>query len=284
MAADDIKIPLIGEVPKKYALGGVAVTVVIVGVVILRKRNAANSAGAANAGNASVSGTDATGGMVTDPAGNVCAALDGNSGYCPGSAEDQAYQSQQTGYGISGYGGMPGLDAGGYPIGSPGDIAWQQSMNSTGNQITTNDEWIQQALTDVPGDPGTIQQALAAVLGGLTVTTAQKNLFLEAVGINQEPPQGYPKPIKTLDTPGHPGGGGGTEITVPYVVNLNAVDAQRDLTNAGFKSTLTGPHFTSGHGTRIITHQKPSGGTKTKKGSSVALTYKIEGAPAPHRG
>ena len=42
MAADDIKLPLVGEVPKKAALGGAAVAVVIVVIMIVRQLIAAD--------------------------------------------------------------------------------------------------------------------------------------------------------------------------------------------------------------------------------------------------
>jgi PASTA domain len=295
MAADDIRLPLVGEVPKKAAIGGAAVAVVIVVIVIMRQRNAANAAGAANASSASASGES---GMVTDPAGNQCAALDPGSGYCPGSPQDQAYQEQAAYGGVSDYGGE---GYGEYGTGYVTDPAGNQCIaidpatgycpgyNPVGaagtgpGEYTTNDEWLEAAMSDVPGDQATIQAALAAVLGGLTVTTAQKNLFLEAVGINGQPPQGYPQPIKTSDTSGQPAPV--ARVTVPNVIGQEAVNAQQNLGEVGLKSTLTGPAFKAGlGGVRQITAESPKQGTKVNSGSSVKLTYKIVGNQKPAKG
>jgi hypothetical protein len=224
----DIKIPGAGELPKKYVIGAVAVGIGIVVIVYVRKKNSA----------AATTASSATG-MVSDPAGNQCVALDPNSGYCPGSPEDVAFQESASGasYAASGYGGgigYPGSSAAGlglttdpagnycaavnpatgYCPGSPQDQAALQSgsstsgtgTTSTGGAPTTNSAWMADALAVLPGGSSSANEAaLAGVLGGLTVTTAQKNIFLEAVGLEGQPPGGYPQPIKTSDTSAHPG-------------------------------------------------------------------------------
>jgi fibronectin type III domain protein len=214
----DIKLPGLGEVPKKYAIGGLLAALAVVVVVIIRKKGAANAAGATATG-ANAAGVS---GQVTDPAGNVCSALDPNSGYCPGSPQDIAYQQgnaseadlalgDESDYGGTGGSAVSGdYDAAGYPIGSAADLAWQAAQEgltttgtSTTSGITTNSSWLTEAVDTLSaqgGDTGTIQTALSMVLGGLTVTTAQQDLFLEAVGILGPPPQGYPQPIKLSNT------------------------------------------------------------------------------------
>lgn len=165
-------------------------------IVYIRGKNKASSTGA-TAGTAD--------GTVTDPAGNTCSVLDPNSGYCPGSPEDIAYQQSMTGnFTDTGYGGTDtGVSTAGIPISSlPG------SGGASG--IATNSDWVTEALQLLPGGASSANQAaLSAVLGGLTVTTAQLNIFNEAVGlVGMSPPQGYPTPIKTSDTSGQPGSGG----------------------------------------------------------------------------
>lgn len=279
---DNIRLPVFGEVPKKYAIGGGIAAVVVVGVIVVRKRSAANAAGAANAENASVSGTDGSGGTVTDPAGNVCAAVNPVSGYCPGTPEDQSFQS-------GGYAGVPDFGAGyggGYGSGYVIDPAGNQCYaldpatgycpgynpvgTGSGSGITTNDEWLSAAMSDVPGNQGTIQAALSAVLGGLTVTTAQKDLFLEAVGINGEPPQGYPKPIKTSDTSGHPGT---QKVKVPSVTGQPQEAAFAILSEAGLSprgnKTIPGQTLT-------VISQSPKAGTSVSHGTVVHLTSKVK--------
>lgn len=220
--AEDIKVPGLGELDKKYVIWGVVAGVGIGVIVYFRSKKAAQSA--------DTSGSDQ---VVTDPAGNTCTALDANSGYCPGSPEDMAYQESLTGS-YSGVGFNGGQDAGtgislagllsdpagnqciavnpatGYCPGSPQD---QQAIAAAGSGTGTTvagagiskQDWINEALGVVPGDSGTIQAALVDVFAGQTVTTAQKNIFMEAVGVLGQPPGGYPTPVKTSDTSGQPG-------------------------------------------------------------------------------
>jgi hypothetical protein len=231
----DMKVPGFGNVQKKYVIGGVAVGGIIAVVVYIRakKTAAANAAAATNQ-------TAAQAGTVTDPAGNTCATVDPNSGYCPGSPEDQSWQQENSGYYSSGgiaaqdaagiSSGVTGTSAAGfvtdaagnqctavdpntgYCPGTPQDLAAQQgsvtsTVPSAGTSApTTNSQWLTDAIAVLPGGATSANEAaLAGVLGGLTVTTAQKNIFLEAVGLEGQPPQGYPTPIKTSDSSGQPG-------------------------------------------------------------------------------
>jgi hypothetical protein len=284
----DIKVPGLGNLPKKYAVGGVVVAVVIAVILAVRSRRAAaSSTAAANAG---------TTAQVTDPAGNVCSALDPGSGYCPGTAEDSEYYSQssaledENGEDFSGAGGSvnSGYDAAGYPIGSAADLAWQASQESgsstgttggTGTTATgttgaaaTNSDWLTEAVAALPGDTSTIQTALASVLGGVTVTTAQKNLFEEAVGILGPPPQGYPTPIKTSDTASQPGSTSG-KIAVPNVKGFTTGAAHNAIDGAGL-------HAIAASGQKdnwTVTGTTPKAGTMVNSGSNVTI---LASAPA----
>lgn len=273
--ADDLKVPGLGDVPKKYAIGAVVVAVGIAVIVFFRARSAANAAAASAA-------TPAGTGQVTDPAGNTCATVDPDSGYCPGSPEDVSFQESQGGYynsgdladesgdlgetgtGISTAGLLVTDPAGNqcaavdpatsYCPGTPQDIAAQGGITGspTAPVVSTNSDWLQAALQVLPGgDSSANEAALAGVLGGLTVTTAQKNIFLEAVGLEGQPPQGYPTPIKTSDTaaqPGTPTSAGaisnltvtanGTTVSVRWNPAKNAT--------GGYKWALTGPSSHSG--------------------------------------
>lgn len=221
----DIHVPGIGAVDKKYVIAGVIVGAGIAAVVYVRGKNKAAAAPAATAD-----------GMVTDPAGNTCSALDPNSGYCPGSPEDIAYQENATGnfsdigFGGTGVGGggaggisLAGLvtdpagnqcsavnPATGFCPGTPQDVAASGAQGAGGGGgglgATTNTDWINEALGVLPGDQSTVRTALVDVLAGMTVTSNQKSIFQEAVGVLGPPPQGYPQPIKTSDTAAHPGG------------------------------------------------------------------------------
>lgn len=265
----DLKIPGLGDVPKKYAIIGVAAAIGLAVIVFFRARSAAKTAAASAA-------TSDTAGLVTDPAGNQCTAVDPDSGYCPGSPEDQAWQENLSGYygtsladeeddlGETGGVSTAGLTyvsdpAGnqctavdpvtGYCPGTAQDIAAQAGTTaaSTSTAPATNSQWLQDALQVLPGgDSSANEAALAGVLGGLTVTTAQKNIFLEAVGLEGQPPQGYPTPIKTSDTAAQPAAStaagaisnltvtaSGTTVTARWNAAKNAT--------GGYSWGLTGP-------------------------------------------
>lgn len=282
---EDIKVPGIGNVDKKYVIAGVAVAAGVAVIVYVRAKKSAQAA-AATADTSSQQ-------LVTDPAGNQCTSLDPSSGYCPGTPEDLAYQEQYASGSIpeTGYGGDYGYPAGtssavlvqdpagnqctsvnpatGYCPGTPQDLSAMQLLSSSGTSTsttgttttgtgapTTNSEWLTDALSVLPGGSSSANQtALASVLGGLTVTTAQKNVFLEAVGLVGNPPQGYPQPIKTSDTAAHPGSGSGGKIAgditglvvLPSGSGMQAKWHAASNATGGYAWKLTGPQNESGN-------------------------------------
>jgi len=239
----DIKIPGLGNVKKSYAIAGGIGIVTIAGIAYWRHQ--ANAA--ANA--ASTTTTDTT---ATDPN-----AIDLNTGI-PYSQETAASYPSYP-YGVSDYGGGTG-----YPY-SP------QPVSTSANGITTNADWATQAENDLLAQGVTIaasSTAISKVLAGLPVTVDQQNLFLQARGLlGDEPPQGYPKPIKLLDTPGQPAPTGTVEV--PNVVGKNFGSAFNTLTVANLVSD-------PGHGCTnaawIVTAQSVKPGTKVKIHTVVHLT------------
>jgi hypothetical protein len=212
-----VKIPLLGEVSKKAAIGGGIAIAGVAAILYYRyRKNAAAQAAQQQQTSAS------TGGMVTDPAGNTCAEVDPTTGYCPGTAEDEAAQESlgselgESDEGEFGYGGGTGEyytdpdgnicvtpDADGYcPVGT--------TTGTTGTSApTTNAEWAEEVETAHPS----WETAIDKVLGGVAVTTAQKNDFNEAVGLYGPPPQPYPA-VHTKDTGGQPkANAGGKTVT-----------------------------------------------------------------------
>jgi hypothetical protein len=298
MALDGkIKLPLAGEVPKKGAAIGAGVVVLFVGIAYYRHRKNAATTNASPAGGTAAASAGDTG-QVTDPSGNVCSAL-AASGYCPGSPEDQAYQEQQGYYGSGGVQDQYGGDTGGYGAGfgitgggecslPDGSIGEYDSLGncvpiggSTGTTTTaapaTADQWVVQTATMIPGSAATFETAAAKIFAGLTVTTAQKDLFLEGVGLNPLPPGvTYPTPIKTSDTSGQPKPGpkptAGT-VTVPNEIGKRAEVAGQEITSAGLVAHVT-PGTPKGK-TGIIQSQTPGAGAKVKGGSTVTLHNKI---------
>jgi hypothetical protein len=247
---DQIKIPGLGEVPKKTAIIAGAGAVGIIAIVAIRHRT--SSAGSTTPGTASA--TAATDPNAIDPNTGVPYSQEGGadvSGY--GSGYQIPYGAGGAGYGAGG----SGFDAAGYPIGSEADLAWQNEQNGTGGTttgtttgITTNQDWINAAESGiVPGSQATIAEAMAKIFGGLAVTTAQKDLFLEAQGIiGEPPPQGYPQPIKLKDTSGHPAPGKHKTIEASGDQDLSQI-AKANRTTGGVLVTMN-PYLTRYYGSK----------------------------------
>lgn len=270
MMPDNIKIPGIGDVPKKYAIGGV----VVVGgfIVIMYIRNK----GAGSAATASTSDTASTTDPIDPATGIPYSQESGYGSYGDGGIDPSTGipYTEETGYG----GVSTGLDAAGYPIGSSADLAWNQTQQSG---ITTNSDWIQAAMNGaLPGDPGTIQTALLGVLSGMAVTEAQRSLFLEAVAVLGNPPGGYPQPIKTTDTAAQPGSTTGaakpkvsSQVKVPNTVGQTQAGAFAIVTQAGLH-----PKGTPDVPGKILTvvSQSPKAGATVARNSTVTLSSKVK--------
>jgi hypothetical protein len=94
-----------------------------------------------------------------------------------------------------------GYDVYGNPLPAP------TQAGTAGGVYTTNADWDIAAINGLEAtgtSEATGSLAISRVLGGLTVTSAQRDLFMEAVGLLGQPPQGYPQPIKLVDTPAQP--------------------------------------------------------------------------------
>jgi|SRR5215469_4030609 len=276
-----IKLPLVGEVKKKTAYIGGAVILGIVGIAYYRSKKAKQALAAASGDT----------GQVTDPAGNVCGALNPQSGYCPGSPEDTQYlQQQSAGLGATGIGypgfqpGYPGAGYGSFVTDAQGNTCTAIDpatglcpVGSTGGttgrtSVTTNAQWAQEALL-LLGNTDTVKQAIGYALEGHSVTADQKNLFQEAIGLLGQPPQGYPplnvigQPTGTHPAP-HPG-----KVKVPRVVGMRATPALEEIRAAGFKSH-TVPVRDPRH-EYVVAWQVPGGGSEATKGSSVVLGIRL---------
>jgi len=77
-----------------------------------------------------------------------------------------------------------------------------QPPSPTGSTFSTNAEWAGQVEGDLGGSDA-IAAAINKVLGGVPVTTAQKQIFEQGLGLEGPPPFPYP-PIHVIDTPGQP--------------------------------------------------------------------------------
>lgn len=228
---EDLKVPGLGQVPKKYVIGGVVVAGGIVVIAYMRHRSAAQTADTSTAATTDASAIDPTTGIPYSQESSA-----DSSGIDPSTGIPYAEETA----GASDYGGgygsyqTEGYDAAGYPLGSEADLQWQATQaGTTTNSITTNEQWLEEAESGViPGSASTIGNALSRVLGGLPVTNAQRSLFLEAVGLLGNPPGGYPQPIKLKDTAAQPGGGKTKTVTASGTEDLSQI-AHANKTTGG---------------------------------------------------
>jgi len=213
MALDgNIKLPLAGEVSKKTALvgGGVVVAILVVSYLRHSKAQAAATPASTDTTVSDQTGTDAG----IDPATGVPYADETTSAL--GTYDTGIDPSTGIPYAEElGYGGGVGAGGGGGTTSTSG--------------ISTNDQWLEEAEGQFPGH--TASQAFTRILGGVAVTANQKDLFMEAVGVFGNPPQGYPQPIKLLDTKGHPGPTKHT-ITANGHLTLNGIAKQYAISEA----------------------------------------------------
>lgn len=157
----DVKIPVVGTVKKKYAVIGLGTLAVILGVAYYRHRSA-------------------TGTSVAAP---VDASTDG------GVVADTSTADGLGGFDSSG---------GGADFGDPNTSTG--SVTAAGPTYANNEEWASAAEAAL-GDTAAVSNAINRVLGGRAVTSNQKGLFDEALGLIGTPPSPYP-PIHVTNAGG----------------------------------------------------------------------------------
>lgn len=252
----------IGGIKKQYVYIGGGLVIVVAGVVWFRSKHQSNS----NSGN------------VTDPAGNVCSALDPNSGYCPGTPQDLAYQQSANTLVSS----NPASYVGGQVIGYDqyGNPIYSSGPSSPGpGSYTSNAQWAQAAqaylMQNEPNaDPAVIAAALGQYINGKPATEAQISIINQAITFEGIPPvggpNGDPPGIITAST-GTGGGTGSTNVKVPNVIGMNFGKAFNTLVNANLI-----PKPDSGiNATYIVFTQSPKSGTSVKPHTEVTLTVRV---------
>ena len=180
----DVKVPILGNVPKPVLLGGIATVVAVGAYVFVKHKNSA----------ATPTGNAAYGyGMAAYGYGLTNVPLE----YGYGSA----------GYGYYGYGGSFG-GLGGY--GSPTPPA---PVSVAPSVATTNQGWAQASanyLTGTAGmDPGAVAHALGLYITGASMNATDEGIVSAAIAFQGYPPQagtnGYPPNINTTGTTGQTG-------------------------------------------------------------------------------
>lgn len=257
--ADTTHVPVIGNVNKKYLYWGIGGVVVIGGIIYWRHQSSA----------ASTANTATTG--------SAASSFDPNA-VDPNSPTGQTYAEESSGdLGSFGYGGVS--DYGGSYYGNGDIVGYDQygnpiySTGITGNQTyTTNSEWATQAEDDLATmgvDSGTAATAISKILAGLPVTTQQQDLFMQAVGLDGQPPQGYPQPIKLTTTPSQPNPPttNANTVTVPNVAGQSAGVAHDLIVAAGLVPTAPSAQKPE----MKASGTNPKAGTKVKSGSKVTI-------------
>jgi hypothetical protein len=191
-----IKLPGVGPVKSTYVYAGLGVTGGILAVAYWRRSKAP----------AVDTSTAVADPAATDPYAQYSDAAGYNTVYPP-----------SGGWSPSGY------DMYGNPLPPP-------IGSGSGGPYTTNRDWTTAAietLADGGVTASVASAAISAVLGGLAVTSADRSMFLRAVGVLGEPPQGYPKPIHLVDTPAQPGTPGtpsGSALKAPGGLKVTHTD------------------------------------------------------------
>lgn len=229
--------------------------------------------------NASSSSSASSSGMVTDPStgqqypANSTDPVTGETysqeigQYGSVEAADQSVsQNEQANLYSEGdlYG--TGYDASEYNTGSYGG-----TTTVAGSVYTSNSAWAQAAtagLEDIGYSGSQVAEALGLYLTSSPVNSDEATIIRAAIAEYNDPPVGS---FQIILQPNKP-----ATIKVPDVTGLDLTHAQQDVGYAGLKSTVSGPKYTSG--TRVVSAQSPKAGASVASGSTVHLTYKIEGA------
>lgn len=251
----DVKVPVLGNVPKGGLFAGGLAAVGVAGYLWYKhqKKQAI----------AATPATPATG-----------------YGYGYGMPAASAY-----GYAMSAYG--YGYGAYGYGFGQYGAAGFASPVSPYGYGIAApqnNAQWAQNATTALTnqGYTGTaVLAALGAYLSGKPVVqgSSEDTTIQAAIALEGDPPQpgtgGYPPAVNYQGKSGQ----GSGQVTVPDVVGVDANNAASQLEKAGltFNPNLMSrgrPGYF-----RMVTKQNPTAGTKVNKGTYVSITwqYKKEG-------
>jgi hypothetical protein len=255
MALDGtVKLPVFGTVRKKTAAGaGLGAVVLVIGIYWYRQHKAASASPAAS---------PASSATVTDPAGNVCSAVNPATGFCPGTAQDIAAQQQaEAGY-------YPYVDGGG--SGSPFGLTTGTAPVETTAEFANNAAWAQASETYL-GSNGAdaIAAALAKYISGQQITTDQQTTVEEAIAAEGYPPvagaNGYPPSMNVT------GGSSGTTAPVPNVTGMTTANAVNAIRAAGFVANPTG--------TGIVVSQTPAAGSSFAQGGTVDIGSRTPTVP-----
>lgn len=179
-----VKLPVIGEVKRGYAIAGAASVFVIVGYAYLRRRNSASASSAMPATDTSAATVPSTDTSTIDPA----------TGFPYGSAEDQQALAAIDGSAYGGYGSGFGTGGGFYQ--PPVTTVTTPVSTSSGTTIKTNAEWLQHAVNHGLAGVSAEQMELACALwfAGAKVSASQLSVIRQMEAVFGPPPHHLPPP------------------------------------------------------------------------------------------
>lgn len=260
---ETVKLPGIGPVKKGYAIAGVGIAGGIL-IYAYWRRTKAKAA-------------DAT--TPTDAGSTPSAAIDPSTGL-PYSQESGG---SGVGYGQPNYGGYGGGSYGNNgsycPYGTDmyGNCLAAPTGAKAYGAYTNNSDWAaaaEDALTNTGITLATASTAITRVLGGLSVTSAQKAIFLQAIGLLGQPPQGYPTPIHVLDDgSGPPPPSGSGSLSAPGQPTITAIDQHGATVSWTAPSSGTVDHY--------VLYRRDGSGGNVLAGQTRSTSYRI-GYFKPH--
>lgn len=261
------------KIKKNTAVAGAAVILLVIGIAVYRTKKARASPPAAAA-----AGSYPPDGTTGNPA----------DLYSTDPATGQTYGDEQAMGGTGGY--SAGTDAQGYPLGSPADLAWQNSLGTggfinypvtavtaPGQTFTTNGQWaqyVEQYMTQTLGaNPETIGNALGKYITGQPVTAAQQSLIEQAIAFAGSPPVAGPNgmpPSINLAAPKPPTA---TKIKVPSVTGKKYPAAAAELQ----AHHLRARRHPGEKAVNTVISQDPAAGAEVTEGTTVTLTGEATG-------
>lgn len=312
----DVKLPGVGNVPKKGVAAGAAVGAVVLIIVYIRNRNSSSSSAATTAAPAAAAAgsdpypSDGTTGNPSDPfsldpstgityGDEQYAAASGNASYASGAYGglgsggsigdlypwDGTIGNSQDPYSMDPSTGQTYGDEGASGTGTSTATSSSSSSSSSGGgsgpPFSSNTAWAQYAenyLTQTVGEaPATVANAIGLYLEGQAVNSSEQSLVNQAIGFAGTPPQAGPGGYPPAIKVTSTPNPSSSSAKVPNVVGDYLGSAEDALKGAGFTYQTT-PAAPKGSTGWKVTSQKPAGGTSAKKSSLVTLAISH---PAP---
>lgn len=196
LMAGTVKLPGVGPVKKPVVIAGVGI---LGGVLVYAYWKRSSAPAATATATTDTSATDPSSGYVQDSTA---------AGY------NMVYPSAYSGTAPYGY------DMFGNPLPPP------TGAGSNG-VYTTNSDWATAAESSLESGGVSLSVstlAISRVLGGLSVNSAQRDVFMQAIGLLGQPPQGYPQPIKLTDSGSGPSTPPGTVLPAPTGLKVTKTD------------------------------------------------------------